>query len=276
MSSSKSKSRGKGKSSLASQADRHRLYELSVQSPPDEVEMIEGFFRELRSREPELMREDFCGTAALACEWANSDPIRRAVGLDISAEVLDWGREHNLSKLDKDARSRVSLVQGDVMAGHPAPADMICAFNFSYWIFKTRPALTAYFARVREGLVSDGVFLMDVFGGSESMSVMKEKTKQKRFTYVWDQASYDPISADFLTHIHFHFPDGSRMKKAFTYDWRLWTLAEIGELLREAGFSHVQVFWEQTGEDGEGNGEYEAVDVGDPDPAWIAYVAAMP
>lgn len=266
----------KSGASLAATADRHKLYELSVQSPEDEVEMMQFFFGELRNRKPGLMREDFCGTAALACEWAKSAPERTAVGLDNDAEVLDWGRENNLTRLVPADRSKVKLLEADVMDGHDTRADIVCAFNFSYWCFKTRELLTAYFRQARAGLAADGVFLMDCFGGSEAFTVMKEKTKLNGFTYVWDQASYDPISGDFTTHIHFHFPDGSKMKRAFTYEWRLWTLPELRELLLEAGFSRVQVFWEGTDDDGEGSGEYEATEVGDPDPAWIAYVAALP
>ena len=60
-----------------------------------------------------------------------------------------------------------------------------------------------------------------------------------------------------LCHIHFSFPDGSKIKKAFTYDWRLWTLPEIRELLLEAGFQRATVYWEGTNEETEeGDGEF--------------------
>ena len=67
------------------------------------------------------------------------------------------------------------------------------------------------------------------------------------------------------------------MKKAFTYDWRLWTLPEIRELLIDCGFSQTTVYWEGTDpETGEGNGEYSATESGDDDPSWIAYIVAHP
>jgi hypothetical protein len=46
------------------------------------------------------------------------------------------------------------------------------------------------------------------------------------------------------------------MNKAFTYDWRLWTPAELSEGMREAGFKDVRVYWEGTGADGKGNGAF--------------------
>jgi hypothetical protein len=65
------------------------------------------------------------------------------------------------------------------------------------------------------------------------------------------------------------------MPRAFTYTWRLWTLPELREVLKEAGFERVTVYWQGTDEEtGEGNGEFLPVDRGDPDPAWIAYLVA--
>jgi hypothetical protein len=35
------------------------------------------------------------------------------------------------------------------------------------------------------------------------------------------------------------------LRRAFTYNWRLWSVADVAELLREAGFSHVAVWVKQ-------------------------------
>ena len=77
--------------------------------------------------------------------------------------------------------------------------------------------------------------------------------------------------------IHFRFPDGSIMRNAFEYDWRLWTLPEVRELLAEAGFEDIQTYWEGTDPDDEesGNGEYTPVREGDADPAYICYIVAQ-
>jgi hypothetical protein len=96
------------------------------------------------------------------------------------------------------------------------------------------------------------------------------------FTYVWDQHKYDPVTGDVINHIHFRFPDGTKIDKAFSYEWRLWTIPEIREMLIEAGFGSVVVYWEGTDEDTEeGNGEWEAVEQGEACEGWIAYVVGV-
>ena len=148
--------------------------------------------------------------------------------------------------------------------------------NFSYQIFKDRDSLRGYFQGVRKALTEDGVLFIDAFGGYDAYREMRERTKHDGFTYIWDQARYNPISGEILCHIHFAFPDGSRIKRAFTYDWRLWTLPELQELLREAGFSEVTVYWQGTDEEsGEGNGIFDPAKVGDADPGWICYLTAQ-
>ena len=72
-----------------------------------------------------------------------------------------------------------------------------------------------------------------------------------------------------------HFPDGSRLKRAFSYEWRLWTLPELREILEEAGFDPVTVYWQGTDEEtGEGDGVFEPAEEGEPDPSWIVYIVA--
>jgi SAM-dependent methyltransferase len=259
---------------LAERADRHRLYERSVQSTEEEVELITQIYEERRGRKPLSLREDFCGTAHLACEWVRTSSRHRAVGVDIDPDVLAWGTEHNLARLTPGQRRRMRLLNADVTQARPGGVDLLVAFNFSYWVFKRRAQLLDYFRAARRGLAPNGVFIIDIFGGPDAMTECRERTKYRGFTYVWEQASYEPISGDYLCHIHFLFPDGSRIKRAFTYDWRLWTLPEVRDLLAEAGFRRTAVYWEQTGSDGEGNGEFAPAERGDDDPAWIAYVIA--
>ncbi|MCC5869675.1 MAG: class I SAM-dependent methyltransferase [Gammaproteobacteria bacterium] len=259
---------------LADKADRHDLYEASVQDVVEETTFVASTFEHLRGRAPVGLREDFCGTASAACQWVRGDEQRFAIGVDFDAEVLDWGREHRLSRLAAAQRQRVKLINDDVLKVDTGPVDIVTAFNFSYWTFKTREQLRSYFAAARSALVEDGLMFLDIFGGSDAYVMGKEKTRHKHFTYVWDQHSFDPITADFVCHIHFRFPDGTRQKNAFTYEWRLWTIPEIRELLTEAGFTRVRVFWETEDDDGEGTGEYLEAAAGLNDPAWIAFIVA--
>ncbi len=265
---------GKSGQTMAERADKHELYEESVQNVEAECEFISNTFRELRNRDALSFREDFCGTASAACEWVRQGPQHTAIGIDIDSDVLDWGRQHRLSQLDPGQQSRLELIEGDVLTARSRAVDVVGAFNFSYFLFKQRDQLRQYFKAAREALKPDGLFILDAFGGYEAFEEMKEKTKYDDFTYIWHQARYYPVTGEMLCHIHFKFPDGSKLKKAFTYDWRLWTLPEIRELLTEAGFSRVTVYWEGTDEDGEGNGEFSPEEHGEADAGWIVYLVA--
>ena len=48
------------------------------------------------------------------------------------------------------------------------------------------------------------------------------------------------------------------------------------DVLEEAGFSDVTVYWEGTDEENnEGNGIYEPSECGDADPGWVCYIVAV-
>ena len=260
----------------AARADRHRLYEASVQDTEVDYEFINRTFRKLRDRKPLMLREDFCGTAKMCCEWASRRLDNIAIGVDLDESVLQWGRDHNLSQLKPEQQQRVTLLKDNVLTVSTPPADVVMAMNFSYQTFKDRDTLRGYFMRVKDSLAKDGVFFMDAFGGSEVYNEQVEETKHKGFVYIWDQAKYNPITGDIVCHIHFRFPDGSRLKKAFTYEWRMWSLPELRELLTEAGFSQVDVYWEGTDKKtGEGNGIYKPTLKGEADPAWVCYLVSQ-
>ena len=263
------------KGTLASKADRHTCYELSVQAVDAEIDMIDETFTTLRGRRAKTLREDFCGTANTSCEWVRRRKANRAIGVDYDQQVLDWGLEHNIARLDKNQKSRINLQNSNVLEFGGKKVDVILAMNFSFQIFHTREGLRHYFATAREALTDDGVLFIDAFGGHESYREIKEKTKYKKFTYYWDQAKYDPITGYMLCYIHFRFKDRSWLKRAFSYEWRMYTLPELQEILYEAGFSNVIVYWEGTDEEtGEGNGEYSPAEHGEDDPAWIVYLSA--
>jgi hypothetical protein len=264
------------KKRMADSADRHALYEKSVQNVAEEYEFVSKTFRQLRGRRPRRMREDFCGTASMCCEWARRHEKNKAVGVDIDPEVLAWGRKHNLSRLKPAVRRRVSLLREDVSKVKTDDRfDVVLAMNFSYQLFTTRKQLGAYFRKVRKALVKDGILFIDAFGGYDAYREIKEKRKYKGFKYIWEHASYNPIDGNMRCHIHYAFPDGSKLKKAFTYDWRMWTLPELRELLDEAGYSKVTVYWEETDEEtGEGSGVYSPATIGDADPGWVCFLLA--
>jgi hypothetical protein len=265
-------------SSYAERADRHHLYELSVQCSEAEIDFVDSTYRWLRGCNAKLLREDFCGTANVCCEWVKRRRTNRAVGVDIDAEVLDWGRENNLPVLTAAQRRRVELLQQDVLKTKTAAPDIISAMNFSYWLFKDRRALKKYFRSVKNALADDGIFFMDAYGGYDSFRIIEEEREidadDWQFKYIWEQESYDPITGGLVCNIHFDFSDGSRLDKAFRYDWRLWTLPEIRDLLEEVGFSRVMVYWQGWDEDGDPDGDFQPAESGEPEAGWICYLTA--
>jgi SAM-dependent methyltransferase len=259
---------------MADLADRHELYEESVQNVEEECEFVATNFQKLRGRPARSFREDFCGTASACCEWVRNGADRTAIGVDLDAEVLGWGLENRVGRLSAAQKARVQLIEENVLSVQTGKVDVVGAFNFSYFIFQQRELMKDYFRSVYDSLEDDGVFFLDAFGGYEAFEEMKEKTKYDEFTYVWEQATYYPISGEMTCYIHFKFPDGSKMKRAFEYTWRLWTLPEIVEMLSETGFRNPTVYWEGTDKDGDGDGVFKPDERGEADAGWIVYIIA--
>ena len=262
---------------LAQQADRHALYQEAVQDPPSDVALVRRLFRKHYGRDPRLLREDFCGTAAMACAWVNAHRENRAFGVDLDPDPLEWGLQNNVAALSRAQSRRLQLLQGDVREVNHARVDVTVAFNFSYFVFQRRRDLIEYFRKARSTLRRQGLFVLDLYGGPESQRCLTETREHDHFDYVWDQDAFDPIQQHAVNHIHFEFSDGSRIQRAFTYDWRLWSIPELRESLEEAGFRHTEAYWERTDrETEEGSGVYYRAERASDDPAWVTYLAALP
>lgn len=268
---------------MAQQADLHDLYQKAVQAPEAEVDFFTKCFLDIRGTPAKLLREDFCGTAYLAVAWCKNQPEHLALGVDCCAETLAWGRRHNIEPEDPHVVRRISLVHADVCDVSDPKVDITCAMNFSYSFFKTRHALRQYFTTAHAGLNRYGLLILDMFGGVDTYDAMEEEreVEDEDFTYIWEQESFNPITHGMVCHIHFLFPDGSRLDRAFTYQWRLWTIPEMRELLQEAGFRKVRVFWEEYRDDGdkdneylEGTGNYIEVQKVENQESWVSYLVA--
>ncbi len=256
-------------------ADRFRLYEWSVQDPELEVEFIDEQYRKRRGRAPRILREDFCGTSLITCRWVQGHPERRAIGLDLDRATLDWALDNNVRPLGDDAK-RIDLRQKDVRSVTSPKADAVAAMNFSYFVFSPVAELVKYFRCVRRSLAPGGIFVLDCYGGWESQQVQEEYRKIESpagtFGYVWDQADYDPINNRTLCHIHFVFKGGKRLEKAFTYDWRLYSPAEVRDALLAAGFTNIEIFWDH--DEDEESSDYRPTRRAENRAGWIAYVVA--
>ncbi|NKB86959.1 MAG: class I SAM-dependent methyltransferase [Acidobacteria bacterium] len=272
----KGKKKKNGGPTQAEQADRHVLYERAVQEPEADVEFAIDTYRNWFGRRPHVLREDFCGTAAVCRDWVRAHLRNIAWGVDLDLETLNWGTTNNIEPLPKKERRRVALVHGDVRTVPTDPADVVMAQNFSYFLFENRPDLVEYFRGCHAAMGAEGMLLLDAYGGPESMARMSEETEYDDFSYVWDQDQFDPIRQRATCYIHFKFPDGSKMKRAFTYEWRMYTIPEVRDALREAGFDETRVYWEGTDpETEEGDGVYTEAETADNDAAWICYIAGF-
>lgn len=275
---------GKKPAHTAATADRYALYQLAVQEPDADLDFLDRVYRKRFGRLPSTLREDFAGTAYTASRWVQRRGSNLAVAVDLDPVPLRWFARHIEPGLAPDQRERLVVKRADVtsadvrrgIGGTGGGFDAVFAFNFSYWVFKQREALLGYFKSVRASLGKQGIFLLDHFGGSDAMVQLVERTRKKGFVYVWDQHSFDPISGNLTCFIGFEFKDGTSMPRAFRYDWRLWTLPEIRDLLNEAGFPTVEVYIEKDDKDGNGTGVYTLHKRAAADRAVISYVVAAP
>lgn len=260
----------------AETADRHELYELSVQSPEEDVRFLRRVYKSLRGKKAKHMREDFCGTALLSSHWIRRGPDYTAEGFDIDPDPVSFGIERHFEPLGEDA-SRCKLHLKDVREPSHVPPDVRCALNFSYCIFQTREEMLGYLRAAHADLAADGVLVLDIHGGPDSMEeVEEERDIEEGFTYVWDQVRFYPATGEYRCFIHFEFEDGTRLERAFRYDWRLWSITEIIDCLRDVGFEDVHTYWEGTDEDGEsGDGNFRKKRKGENCDSWIAYIVAV-
>lgn len=256
--------------------DKYWYYIRAVQAPDVDCEFIRDTYKELRGKPARLLREDFCGTFAICCEWVKMHKDNRALGVDLDIEPLSYGREHYLTALSSAQQKRVRPFHGSVLTAELPTSDVVIALNFSYFLFKSRLLLRRYFSRVRKSLRKDGLFIVDCFGGSDCQLVNEEKTRFPKFDYYWDQTSFDPITNEALFYIHFKRKGERKREKVFTYDWRLWTIPEIRETMLEAGFKRTHVYWEGTTRSGQGDGNFKRTEKGEDCDSWIAYVVGEP
>ena len=223
--------------------DRHRLYEQAVQDAATELALVEQVVRRA-GRTPRRLREDFCGTALLTAAWVAAGPERTADGVDLDPEVLAWARANRLPGLGR-AAGRLRLHERDVRQGPRGRYDAVIALNFSWQVLQVRADLLAYLRSARRALAPGGVLLLDLYGGWLAQKPMVERRRLGGgVTYTWEQDDFDPISHRLRCAIHFDLPGGRRLRRAFRYDWRLWSLPEVTDLLREAGFAAVEVLWD--------------------------------
>lgn len=254
---------------------KYDFYERSVQNAEGEVEFMRNEFKRFYGHSAFVFREDFCGTGAMSCNWVEQDKNCEAYAVDLDPEPIKMGHIRHFSKLSKTEQKRVHYLQKNVMTVKTPQVDVVCAFNFSYFIFKSRKQLLQYFKAVRKSLKKQGVFFLDIFAGPESQKLITDVKKLKNLTYYWECQHFNPFTHECTFAIHFRDAKGKKHENVFTYNWRFWTMPEIRDILIEAGFSKTVVYWE--GDDDEGNGDGNFVPAEDAEncDAWVSYIAAL-
>jgi SAM-dependent methyltransferase len=263
-----------GKKKKPLKFNKHELYEAAVQDPEEEISFFNEKFQDFTDRKPLVLKEDFCGTGLLAAEWVRQSGNHVSWGYDIDPDPLHYGTEHHMSKLNDEEKSRVHLLEKNVLDPNDEQVDLIVAQNFSYSVFKKRKDLVTYLKAAATSLKSDGVFFMDVFGGTEAYEETTETRRVKDYTYYWECKHFNPVNNHCLYAIHFKALGGVKREDVFVYDWRLWSIAELRECLEEAGFARSIVYWEGDDGEGGGNGEFSPTEEGEVCDSWVAYIGA--
>ena len=253
---------------------KYQLYENSVQNCAEDISFINKEFKRLRGQRPTYLEEGFSGTSALSCQWVQQSHQHKAVAIDLDPEPFKYGKEHHYQNLTNKQKKSILFLQKNVMDKQDVLVDVATAFNFSYFIIKKRAELLKYFRRVHNTLSSDGIFFVDIFGGSEARKPMEEETEHDEHSYYWDCDFYNPLRNEVEYYIHFKY-QGKKYRKVFKYDWRMWSPMEVIEVMQEAGFSEVLTWWEGTDENGEGDGIFTVSDREEQCDSWIAYITGL-
>ncbi|MFN7021678.1 MAG: hypothetical protein ACK4WH_10165 [Phycisphaerales bacterium] len=238
--------------------DRFDCYELCVQSPRH----ITAFLRAAHGNEPGVLREDFCGTAAVSRRWVtegrrSGDSGVRATAADLDGATLAAGRR--LAGAE-GVEGAVRFVQDDCIrprAVDREAADVLFVGNFSIGYIHRRADLLGYLRRARgvlsqaRGGFGGGVLACDTYGGAGAFRLGGTQRRHpgrhgEVIHYTWVHESADPVTGMVENSIGFRVErDGEIVQdlpRAFVYRWRLWSIAELREAMLEAGFAAVEVY----------------------------------
>jgi hypothetical protein len=255
--------------------DKYAHYYDSVQDIDRSLKFFEKAYRKHIGSAARVFREDFCGTFALSCGWIKRHPKNSAIAVDLDPEPIRYGKKHYLPALSKTEQKKLDIRMSDVLNKSLPGADLIGAVNFSYYIFKERKQLLTYFSNCREKLSNRGMFLIDAFGGTETTEPNVDETKFRTYTYFWDQDNFDPINNQSRFYIHYKRKGERKRERVFGYDWRMWTVPELRDILHDAGFRKTVVYWEGTNAKGNGTGNFHPKEKEIHCSAWVAYIVAL-
>lgn len=245
------------------------MYELCVQSPRHVVALLRG----IHGEEPVALREDFCGSAGVAARWveegrgADGGGVsgQRALAIDFDEATVRYAAERHGAvvrglggAVSGGGRGGLELMVGDcVAAGDCEGTDVVWVGNFSIGYIHRRSELVAYLRRSKarldagNGGFGGGVFACDMYGGAGAYRLGGLHRKRagrghEMIHYYWSHDAADPLTGMVENSISFAVEvEGEVVREygnAFVYRWRLWSLAELGEAMREAGFTTIGIY----------------------------------
>jgi SAM-dependent methyltransferase len=266
------------KQSKAKSFDKYFYYVNSVQSASHDAELLSSMYKKHgTSKLASLcLQEDFCGTADLCYEWVQLNKKYKAIGIDLDKKALAWGKNFHSDACSDDELNRIDLVHGDVLTPRQSKPDIICALNFSYSFLHSRAGLLNYLKKCHRSLNSGGLTILDCFGGPAYLKphLDKRRNTHDKFTFWWEVKSFDAISNRISCAIHFQADQDTYRKDVFTYEWRLWSVPEITDIFKEAGFSEVHYWSEGLDVSGKGDGKFKVVKKEANCEAWVCYLVA--
>jgi SAM-dependent methyltransferase len=236
-------------------------YRWAVQDPVRQAAALAAIFERVRGRAARTLREDFAGNGADAVAFVGGAAGRRAIAVDVDAQAVAHGRQRAARLLGRRAAA-IDWFVADVHAVAPpqvAAAELLSVLNFSIGYLHTRTALLDYFRHARACLAGDGVLVLNTFGGPDALrpgrrSFRVEPGRERGelalapYDYEWELRRYDAVRNRIDCRIHFAWDDPSatdgrmRIEDAFVYDWRLWSLVELVEALRDVGFRRARAW----------------------------------
>ncbi len=251
----------------APRLDKYALYERCVTDPARLIPFLDA----VHGGGPATLREDFSGPAPLARAWAARSGRHSAVAVDNDPDPLAHA-----------AAERVRTVCADVLDADDR-AEILAATNFPLGYCHTRRDLLTYLKHARGCLRRGGIFVADMYGGSDAFSPLSLTQKLKgpaseAIEYTWTQKEADHLTNRVIDTLSFKVTPRGKGAKAYTlndafvYDWRLWSIPELTDAMHDAGFSAVEVY-SDLGDaiDQDGNLLVRPVEPGELDDNFVVY-----
>lgn len=221
--------------------NRYDLYEAAVQDPPREA----AFLRAVHGGDPTVLAEDFSGPASICRAWIAMHQAHRAIATDLDREPLQHALRRLGGSQGAEAIDRLDVQCRDVLEAEGTP-DIIAALNFAACELHRRERLVTYLRHAQFRLSTGGVLVLDTYGGPDAfepgVTPCTVETEHGELLYEWEQVEANPFTARVRNAMHFTLPNGEVRRNAFEYDWRLWSVPELREAMREAGFGSTQVY----------------------------------